>query len=63
MNMGVLVHSDRAMGQGNQREVPIPKKKWIKDYFKFGLGNPKYIHVHTIKLTSQSLQFIYKKRA
>lgn len=38
MNMGVLVHSDRAMGQGSEREIPIPKKKWIKDYFTFNLG-------------------------
>lgn len=38
MNMGVLVHADRAMGQGSQREIPIPKKKWIKDYFTLGLG-------------------------
>lgn len=44
MNMGVLVHSDLAMGQGSQREIPIPKKKWIKDYFKFGLGNLRNTH-------------------
>jgi len=37
MRMGFIVHEDLVQGQ-RQREVTIPKKKWIKDYFSF-IGN------------------------
>lgn len=38
MSMGVMARgADRSSAGQTKREVPIPKKKWIKDYFTLGI--------------------------